>query len=172
MSRLAAVLVGLALFVAAGPRTAARPPQAAVLVTPADIPSLSVRTRVALATRGHRRGDWDEDKLRFETQPIFCPLELTQRHLDRLGQAAADGGAVEELVFRGVAPIGGRRYAVIEGAGRTIPWWVTEGERLEGTKYVVTSLDDLGSSVTLEAPTERNARWRHRVLRRRPGPTE
>lgn len=151
--------------------------QAKAALTPQMIPQLDDQTKQQIRSIKEERSDLiPEDEIRYETRNPFIALNLDDRAIIKQQEDAAQaargggttlaGGADEAgnqslfgtIFFRGVLPIGGQTYAIMEASGRRIPFYVKEGENLPGTPFRLLRLGPGSAFATLVNDAASNVR--------------
>lgn len=131
-------------------------------VSPDDIPNLDTQVKARLKSLGSKRPDVvPTDKLLYQTDNPFLPLGVNRKDLDRKARAGSQGAGVvapDALFFRGIMQVGDSRYAIIERPDRKIPWYVQEGELLEGTNFRLQNISDDETVVTILDPDAKRDR--------------
>jgi hypothetical protein len=158
----------------------------AAALTPAMIPIIDEATRQKLHQIGKPNEIVPVDEIRYDTRNPFIELALDDREIIKkqeerfrkpslgLGGGAGGGGpgggqpaaAAGGMYFRGVIPMGGSRYAVLQPAGMPRPRPVKEGSKIKGTDWVLLSIGPRDAFVVLHNPKAKRTREKISVVNR------
>lgn len=151
-------------------RAAAKPARgggkASSALTPQMIPVLSDEVKRKIkAVREKRPDAIPEDDIRYDTRNPFIALSLDDREIIKAQEkrntqpiqvsAGADTGPSDAssagglMYFRGVVPIGGERFAVVQAAGGLRPRPVKEGDVVPNTNWRLLSIGPRDAFVVL-----------------------
>ncbi len=166
-------IAGTAANAVAAVAAAAAPSSA---LTPQMIPVLDETTKKQIANIRTLKPDLvPEDVIRYETRNPFIPLALDDQEIMKkqdeanegrgaAAQAAAQGAqndansASGAVYFRGIMPLQGERFAVMESPSKRVPYYVRTGENLPGTPWKLLRIGPGNAFVILYNPKATKAR--------------
>lgn len=153
----------------AGGRRAAAPARKSLL-TPNNIPVLSDLTKKQIKINRDTKPDLiPEDTIRYDTRNPFVPLGVDDLKIqvaedkrrnqiaqgipvDGQDQEAAQSAPTGTINFRGVLPVSGTSYAILESYGSRFPFSVRPGEEIGNSGIKLLGIGPANTFVTLYNP--------------------